>query len=89
VAIVAAAAREGGHTGLYRHPGSRRTFVAGLVFPGEVQSDHHSQMPLHDEPVAEVLPENNAQAAERLHLKIEIDDDDDAAPMALGEDDQC
>jgi hypothetical protein len=46
-------------------------------------------MPLHDEPVAEVLSENNAQAAERLHLEIEIDDGDDAAPMAPGEDDPC
>ena len=47
-------------------------------------------MPLHDEiPTAEVLPEDNDQAAERLRLEIEIDDDSDATPMAPGGDEQC
>jgi hypothetical protein len=40
-------------------------------------------------PAAEVLPENNDQAGERIRLEIEVDDNSDATPMAPGGDEQC
>ena len=49
----------------------RRAAIAALV-------------PLHEEvPAVEALPENDDQAAERLRLEIEIDDDSDVPLTAV------